>query len=170
MKRAYGQPDRIVMEAVYGKKLAAFVYGPNCEKLTDAQVAMLKSASQNAISSLAEYQAVVNQHPQDAISVGTFSLFGYADVLSKMMAGTAEPGARPAMNIFPTRAELPPKDSHMSFSMRVEGNTGIMSINVPIQPIRAFADVMKRKMKKMMEEMMRNRQRPELEQDELDEF
>ncbi len=168
LKMAYGNPDKVVMEVAYGKKLAAMVFGADYQASMDKQIVLMKDGP-GGIGTLAEYQAAVARHPKESVAVGTFSLFGYADALGKMMGKMAF-GAEPQMNMFPTRAELPPNDSPMSFSVRIDGSTATMYVDVPLQPIRVFADVMKKKMKKMMEDMMNAPPGGGAQPEELDNF
>ena len=158
LKMAYGFENKIVAEMVYGKKLVVVAYGLEYDKLIEKQIGLMKSGGADGIGSVAEYMAALDRHPRSSSTLWHFSLFGYADVLGKMMAKNMGP-MMPA-NMFPTRAELPAKEVPISGSARVEGDRLLMTIHVPVDPIKAFADVMKRKMQKAMQEMMQRGAEP----------
>jgi hypothetical protein len=162
MKMNYGHEDRIELEIIYGKRLAATAYGAECRRLMNRQIDLMKARGADGIGNTPAYKAAMARHPKNATAYWHMSLFGYVDLFSKVMAqqAAAQPGMGPGMNMFPTRSELPPNETPITGSVRIEGNTAVTRVDVPVKPIAEVVAAVKRKMEKMMQEMMRNMQPP----------
>jgi hypothetical protein len=156
LKSSYGHEDRVVMEMAYGKSLAVAAYGPSVDKVMDGQIELMKARGVGSIGRTAEYKTALARHPKDACMLTHVSLYAYSDMLGKMMAN--QMGGMGAMDIFPTRAELPATDDPISGSARISGTKATLLMHVPVKPIAAFADVMKKKAAKAMQDMMKNAQ------------
>lgn len=158
LKTSYGYEDRIVGEMVFGKKLLAATYGAGHAGLMDRQIDLMKSGGKNSIADLPAYRAALERHVKESAAVGHLSLFGYADTIGKTLGDLMSIMGPAGMNLFPTRDELPAHEDFMSMSIRMEENRAVIAADVPIQPIKAFAEAMNKKMQKMQEDMMRNMQ------------
>lgn len=157
LKSTYGREDGITMEMTYGKSLAVVAYGPELEKVMNAQIELMKADGVGSIAQTPEYKAALARHPKEASMFWHLSPFAYAETMGKMMASQMGPQMG-GMNIFPTRAELPANEDPISGSMLVNGNKATMRMHVPVKPLVAIGNVVRKKLEAMMGDMMQPQQ------------
>ena len=155
LKAAAKHRKKYVLEVAYGTKLLVVADITTSNEVMNKQIDLMKGGGLDGIARLPEYSAALDRQPKDAVAFWHVSLYGYSDAIGKMMAKQAgAAGARGGMNFFPTRAELPAKDTPISGSVQVERNRITLKAHVPVEPVAAFAQVIKRKFEAAMKEMM----------------
>ncbi|MFO7897726.1 MAG: hypothetical protein R6V58_01550 [Planctomycetota bacterium] len=152
LKRGLQNRDAFVTEFVYPKRAMVTADVSAGPEPMNAMIDLIKTGGADGIGSSAEYRAALDKHPQRSLALWHVSLFGYLDAMNKMMQQAGKEAAE--MNLMPTREELPAEEEPITGAVRIEGNRLIISADVPVQPIAAFTQVMKKKMEEKMRKQM----------------
>ncbi|MFW6158649.1 MAG: hypothetical protein ACOC8E_04760 [Planctomycetota bacterium] len=152
LKKGLQNRDAFVTELVYPKRALVTADVSAGPEPMNAMIDLIKTEGADGIGSSPEYRAALDKHPQRSLALWHVSLFGYLDAMSKTVQQAGDDAAD--VNILPTREELPAEEEPITGAVRIEGNRLIISADVPVQPIAAFAQVMKKKTEEKMRKQM----------------
>ena len=156
--KAYGHKNKLTMEVVYGKRLAATAYGPDLTNTMNKQIDLMRAGGEGSIAGVPAYRDALAAHPADASLFVHLSLFGKIEEIGEAMAESMGP-LMGGMNIFPKRSELPAEEEFIGAATTIKGNRVTTEICVPVGPLKAIVAVVKQKVAEQMRRQMEERRK-----------